>query len=332
MRNLAFDAGVLRSRTVGVPVIAVGNMTAGGTGKTPVVEMIVRLLTRRGVRVGVISRGYGRASRGVVIVADRERVRVDAQTGGDEPVQIARKFPGVPVVVGERRYDAALAVVEECGAHIVVSDDGFQHRWLHRDRDIVVVDCTSDLAAEPMLPAGVRRESMRGLRRAHLVAMTACRDEREASLRSVALRRWFDGPIVAIERSLESIEEPRSGARLATERLSGAACFAFSAIGNPDRFAADLTRAGAHVVGERRFRDHHLFTHTELGEIVQRAREVRADVLVTTEKDFVRTCSDPHAMKLITGELPLWVPVLAARAVPAQTLDTMLTELIEESP
>jgi tetraacyldisaccharide 4'-kinase len=307
-------------------------MTAGGTGKTPVVELIVRLLVRRGVRVGVISRGYGRASRGVVIVADRESVRVDAQTGGDEPVQIARKFPGVPVVVGERRYDAARVVVEECGAHIIVSDDGFQHRWLHRDRDIVVVDCTGDLAAEPMLPAGLRRESMRGLRRAHLIAMTSCRDDREASLRSAALRRRFDGPIVAIERSLESIEEPLSGARLAIERLSGAECFAFSAIGNPDRFAADLARAGAHVVGERRFRDHHLFTTTELGEIVQRARETRADVLVTTEKDFVRMRSDPHAMKLLTGELLLWVPVLAVRAVPAQTLDAMLTELIEEWP
>ncbi len=323
---------MFRSRKVGVPVIVVGNMTAGGTGKTPVVELIVRLLMRRGVRVGVISRGYGRTSRGVVIVADRERVRVDAQTGGDEPVQIARRFPGVPVVVGERRYDAARTVVEECGAQIVVSDDGFQHRWLHRDRDIVVVDGAKDLAAEPMLPAGLRRESMRGLRRAHLVAVTACRDDGEPSMRSVALRRWFDGPIVAIERSLESIEEPRSGARLSMERLIRAACFVFSAIGNPERFTADLALAGAHVVGERRFRDHHLFTCTELGEIVQRAHEVHAEVLVTTEKDFVRLYSAPDAWKLLAGELPLWVPVLEARAVPAQTLDAMVTELLEELP
>jgi tetraacyldisaccharide 4'-kinase len=330
MRNAAFDTGVFRSRKVGVPVIAVGNMTAGGTGKTPVVELIVRLLSQRGVRVGVISRGYGRVSRGVVIVADRERVRVDAQIGGDEPVQIARKFPGVPVVVGERRYDAAVAVVEECGAQIVVSDDGFQHRWLYRDRDIVVVDGASDLAAEPMLPAGLRRESMPGLRRAHMIVMTGCRDDREASVRSVMLRRWFDGPIVAIERSLESIEEPRSGARLSMKRLRGVACFAFSAIGNPERFTADLARAGARVVGERRFRDHHLFTHAELGEIMQRAREARADVLVTTEKDFVRMYSDPDAMKLLTGELLLWVPVLTARAVPAKALDAMVMELIED--
>jgi len=114
------------------------------------------------------------------------------------------------------------------------------------------------------------------------------------------------------------------------ERLSGAACFAFSAIGNPERFIADLARAGARVVGERRFRDHHLFTYAELGEIVQCAREARADVLVTTEKDFVRMHSDPDAMKLLTGELLLWVPELMARAVPAQTLDALLTGLIEE--
>jgi tetraacyldisaccharide 4'-kinase len=315
---------------VGVPVIAVGNMTAGGTGKTPVVELLVRALCQRGVRVGVISRGYGRASRGVVIVADRERVRVNAQAGGDEPVQIARKFPGVPVVVGERRYDAAVAVVEECGARIVVSDDGFQHRWLHRDRDIVVVDGARDLAAEPMLPAGMRREPMHGLRRAHLVALTACRDDREASGRRMALRPWFDGPVITIERSLDSIEEPRSGARLSTESLRGVACFVFSAIGNPQRFITDLAYAGARVVGERRFRDHHRFTHAEFGEIVQSAREAQADVLVTTEKDYVRMHSDPDATKLLTGELLLWVPVLAARAVPAQTLEAMLTGLLEE--
>lgn len=313
-----------------MPVIAVGNMTAGGTGKTPVVELLVRALCQRGVRVGVISRGYGRASRGVVIVADRERVRVDAQAGGDEPVQIARKFPGVPVVVGERRYDAAVAVVEECGARFVVSDDGFQHRWLHRDRDIVVVDGASDLAAEPMLPAGLRREPMHGLRRAHLVALTACRDGREASGRCMALRPWFDGPVITVERSLESLEEPRSGARLSTESLRGVGCFVFSAIGNPQRFVTDLACAGARVVGERRFRDHHRFTHAELDEIVEGAREAQADVLVTTEKDYMRMHSDPDATKLLTGELLLWVPVLAARAEPAQTLEAMLTGLLEE--
>jgi tetraacyldisaccharide 4'-kinase len=330
VRNLAFDAGVFRSRTVGVPVITVGNLTAGGTGKTPVVELLVRVLRQRGQRVGVISRGYGRASHGVVIVSDPEHVRVDAQAGGDEPVQIARKFPGVPVVVGERRYDAAVAIVEECGVRIVVSDDGFQHRWLHRDRDIVVVDGTRDVTAELMLPAGLRRESLHGLRRAHLVVLTGCRDDREISERSAALRPWFDGPIITVERYWESIEEPRSGTRFPVERLRGVACFMFSAIGNPERFATDLVSAGARLVGERRFRDHHRYTRHELGEIVQSAREARADVLVTTEKDFVRLHADPDAAKLLTGELLLWVPVLAARAVPAGTLEALVTELLEE--
>ena len=197
-RNAAFDTGIFRCRSAGVPLIAVGNMTAGGTGKTPVVEMLVRLLRQRGVSPGVISRGYGRTGRGVVVVADRECVYADAGTGGDEPVQIARKFPGVPVVVGERRFEAAVTAVRRCGAQVIISDDGFQHRWLHRDCDLVVVDGSSDLAAEPLLPAGVRREPMRALRRAHMVALTGCRDAGEAAERGNALRRWYSGPIVSI--------------------------------------------------------------------------------------------------------------------------------------
>ncbi len=328
VRNAAFDTGIFRCRSVGVPLIAVGNMTAGGTGKTPVVEMLVRLLRQRGLSPGVISRGYGRTGRGVVVVADRERVYADAGTGGDEPVQIARKFPGVPVVVGERRFDAAVTAVRQCGAQIVISDDGFQHRWLHRDCDLVAVDGSSDLAAEPLLPAGLRREPMRALRRAHMVALTGCRDAGEATERGNALRRWFAGPIVSIERSLEALEEPHAGERYSADRLRGTACYAFSGIGNPSRFAADLIRAGARLAGERRFRDHHRFTHAELTEIMAGARDVRADVLVTTEKDVMRIRADRGAMDLLRGGMPLWVPLLEVRAMPPEPLDAMITGLM----
>jgi tetraacyldisaccharide 4'-kinase len=328
VRNVAFDTGIFRCRYVGVPVIAVGNMTAGGTGKTPVVELLVRLLRQRGLIPGVISRGYGRTGRGVVVVADRERVYADAETGGDEPVQIARKFPGVPVVVGERRVDAAVTAVRRCGVQIIVSDDGFQHRWLHRDCDLVVVDGAKDIAAEPMLPAGLRREPMRALLRAHVVALTGCRDGGEVAARGNAMRRWFSGPIISIERSFGALEEPHSGERVSVERLRGAACFAFSGIGNPSRFAADLVRAGARVVGERKFRDHHRFTHADLREIMASARDARADVLVTTEKDIMRMRADRSAMDLLRGGMPVWVPLLEVRAMPADSLEAVLTVVI----
>lgn len=306
-------------------------MTAGGTGKTPVVELLVQMVIRHGLQPGVISRGYGRESRGVVVVADGECVRVDARTGGDEPVQLARRFPGIPVVVGERRFDAAMTAVRECGAEFIVSDDGFQHRWLHRDRDVVVVDGTTDLAAEPMLPAGLRREPMRGLKRAHLVAITGTRNSAEAAARTKELRRWFDGPVVTIGRSFEAVYEPRSGATLPVDRLAGAACYCFSAIGNPAGFAADLRRAGARIAGERRFRDHHRFTYRELMDIVREAGTAHADVLVTTEKDLVRIQSDQNAVDQLSGAIPVWVPVLTVRETSGDALETMVAVLVKEA-
>lgn len=292
----------------------------------------MRILSRRGLHPAVISRGYGRASRGTVIVADRERVRVGPREGGDEPVQMARKFPGVPVVVGERRFDAARAAVTQCGAGVLVSDDGFQHRWLCRDRDIVVIDGSRDLAGEPLLPAGLRREPMRGLRRAHLVGLTGVSERHDILARENGLRRWFAGPIVSIERYWESVCEARSMVRFPVERLMGSACFCFSAIGNPQRLVADLVGAGARLAGERHFRDHHWFSRGELCEIALLARRAGAGAVVTTEKDFTRMDLDQASVASLFGDLPLWVPLLAARAVPGESLETLISEMMESHP
>ena len=151
LRNTLFDRGVLKQRAVNVPVISVGNLTVGGTGKTPLVEYIVRYLLALGRRVGVVSRGYKRRSKGVVVVSDGRELRVDARDAGDEPMQIASAFPQAIVVVGERRFDAAQEAVR-LGAEVIVVDDGFQHRYLKRDLNIVVVDSTNDVTAEALLP------------------------------------------------------------------------------------------------------------------------------------------------------------------------------------
>jgi tetraacyldisaccharide 4'-kinase len=310
-----------------VPVIAVGNLTAGGTGKTPVVELLLRTLISRRIVPGVISRGYGRSTRGVLIVADRDGVRLDARAGGDEPLQIAMKFPGVPVVVGERRYDAATTIIEQCGAEVVVSDDGFQHRWLQRDRDIVVVDGSSDLAEEPLLPAGLRREQMRGLKRAHLIALTGTTGSEEVDIRTSGLRKWFDGPVVAIHRSFECLIDAQSGERLPTERLAGTECYCFSAIGNPGRFISDLKRSGARIVGEHRFRDHHYFTDADVAEIVREAHHSGATALVTTEKDLVRLQSSQRYIQTLEQAMSVWIPVLAVRVVPSEPLNELVTDV-----
>jgi tetraacyldisaccharide 4'-kinase len=328
LRNLAFDKGLCTVRRVDVPVVAVGNMTAGGTGKTPVVELLVTMVKARGLVPAVISRGYGRASRGVVIVADRNSVRVNAEAGGDEPVQLASRFPGVPVVVGEHRYDAALTAVCECGAEFIISDDGFQHRWLHRDCDLVVVDGTSSLWSEPMLPAGMRREPMQALKRAGIVALTGVTANDDVAGYTQGLRQWYDGPVITMDRSYAGLFEPHSGTMLPVEKLTRARCYCFSAIGNPGRFTRDVVAAGAVVAGERRFRDHHQYSHRELQEIVRAAHTADADTLLTTEKDLVRIQSMPGGLDLLGGPIPVLVPRLVAREASGTVLQTTMSDLI----
>jgi len=171
LRNRLFDSRVLKSAAADVPVISVGNLTAGGTGKTPLVEYIAGHFLTQGRKVGIVSRGYGRASRGVVVVSDGSSLRADARAGGDEPVQMARKYPAAAVVVGEKRVEAARCAIE-LGAEVLLLDDAFQHRYLRRDVDILVLDSRKDIREEPLLPSGLRREPLSSLRRADLVVMS----------------------------------------------------------------------------------------------------------------------------------------------------------------
>ena len=189
-RNLAYDRGVFVVRGPGVPVISVGNLTAGGTGKTPLTEYIVGYLRNKHVRVAVVSRGYRRKSRGVVVVSDGKSVLVDATWGGDEPVQIAAKFPGVPVVVGERRVEAARIAVHALGAEVIVLDDGFQHRGIKRDLDILVMDARKDITSERLIPAGMRREPLNAIRRAGIVAFSRAEDR---VVWGPKVHRWYAG-------------------------------------------------------------------------------------------------------------------------------------------
>jgi tetraacyldisaccharide 4'-kinase len=303
VRNLLFEIGILPRDAAGVPVISVGNMTAGGTGKTPLVERIVEWLLEHGHAVAVVSRGYGRTTEGVVVVSDGKRVLVNAAQGGDEPVQLARRFPGLRVVVGERRVDAAREAVSSLGATVIVLDDGFQHRYLKRDLDIVVVDSREDLWKEPMLPAGFRREPMRGLRRADVVAFSkvAYGDTSWAD----GAGRWYRGPVAAFRHATHAVISARDQAELSAEQYRGKPIVAFSGIGDHESFVAGLEREGFVVAGAMRFRDHHRFTTDDAERLLAYAREKHAEALVTTEKDIVRIHADGPVGDVLRA-MPLW--------------------------
>jgi len=302
-RNILFDLGILRTTAVGVPVISVGNMTAGGTGKTPLAERIVEYLAHHGYRVAVVSRGYGRRSSGVLVVSDGTSLKVDAEEGGDEPVQIARKYPGVRVVVGERRVDAARKAVQELRANVIVLDDGFQHRYLKRDLDIVVVDSRKDLRDEPMLPAGIRREPVLGLRRADLVALSKV--EFDSMDWSEGIRSVFKGPVIAFRHVITSVHRAADGAELSPAEYRGRDAVAFSGIGDHGNFIAGLQHEGFRIVGRMQFGDHHRYAMSDIRRVSQLLGETGAAAVVTTEKDLARL-QVKGAVKDALSTLPLY--------------------------
>ncbi|HUI64481.1 MAG TPA: tetraacyldisaccharide 4'-kinase [Bacteroidota bacterium] len=329
-RNAAFEAGLLRRERVPAPVVSVGNLTAGGTGKTPLVEYLLGELIARGESVAVVSLGYGRRSRGVVIVSDNGRVLADAREGGDEPVQIARKFPRASVVVGERRVEAARTAIERCGAHVIVMDDGFQHRYLERDLSIVVIDSRIPLNDEPLLPAGVRREQLSALRRADLLAFSRAEGPGEPAWRA-RLDRYTDAESISFRSVIRSFEALPERTPLDHSSLKGLRLYAFSGIGDHTAFLSDLHSAGLLVVGERRFADHHLYRAGEIDELLEASSSVRAEALVTTEKDAVRMAAGPDTIARLRERIPLICAVASIAVLRGEsTLGAALSRALEK--
>lgn len=323
LRNAAYDLHLLPSSTPAVPVIAVGNLTAGGTGKTPLVGWIVEYLLSRGARPAIISRGYGRQSRGVQVVSDGTSVLLGADQGGDEPVQLARSFPGVPVIVGERRTAAADVALERFHAEMLVLDDAYQHRAIGRHLNILVVDASRDLTQEPMLPAGRRREQLSSLQRASVIVFTHVRADSGPVAWEYRLRNWYDGEIVYSERQISSLRTAAGEVRDAAA-CKGKRCLLLSGIGKPDQFERDVRTAGIGVAGHMRYRDHHWYTGNDCAAIVAEVKKTKADMVLTTEKDMTRLLALPDAMATISAAGEVLAAVLTVHTLPAGRLEALL--------
>lgn len=314
VRNAAFEAGLLRQVAVGVPVLSVGNMTAGGTGKTPLVEYLVRRCLERGRKVAVVSRGYGRVSSGVVVVSDGIDLRATAAEGGDEPVQVARKFPRVIVVVGERRVHAAQIAVKKFGADVVVMDDGFQHRYLRRNLDIVVVHGGRKLSEEPLLPLGRRREPLRALGRSGFVVVSRVADGTAMQRAMGDLSQWYHGAAAAMYSEPDGILAP-SGEQVNVASLHEGTGFAFCGIGDPEEFLLTLKALGIRITAHAWFPDHHPYTAADLKDIISKSTQHGASFLITTEKDHARLNELASLKGPAVDALPLYHLRIAARIV-----------------
>jgi tetraacyldisaccharide 4'-kinase len=294
VRNLAYDRRWLSIHAVETPVISVGNLTAGGTGKTPFVALLAERLQQLGRRPGIVSRGYR---------------SLDKHTN-DERLVLEQLAPGVPQVLNRDRVAGAWTAFRDHGCDVVVLDDGFQHRRLHRDLDIVLIDATRPWGFGRLLPRGLLREPMSSLRRADLVVVTRCDQVSAGELSDIRheLKRWR-----GVEGCVEMRFSPRRlrNAQCETRplaELTGRTCLPFCGIGNPDAFRRTLGALGvdaAPVV----FPDHHPYTRDDVEHLSKQADAVRATLLVTTLKDLVKI---PRVE--VDGK-PLWAIDIAAEIV-----------------
>ena len=298
-RNQLYDRGTFPVHRLQGPVVSIGNLAAGGSGKTPFLIMLGELLQQRGVAFDVLSRGYGRATRGVALVDPAGSPR----DFGDEPLLIARKLR-LPVIVGEDRYAAGQFAEQKFGPRLHLLDDGFQHRRLARDFDIVLVTPTD--ARDELLPAGRLREPLSALSRADAVVLTNNTTSDGLPLTNQCLWRVSRG-IVA-----PAIGEP---------------CFAFCGIARPDNFFADLGSAGITLAGTRAFGDHHAYTRPDVRRLVALRRRNAAAAFITTEKDAINL--GPLAEELA----PLHtVAVTMELEAPQAALDAVLSRIARKAP
>jgi tetraacyldisaccharide 4'-kinase len=288
LRNMLFDIGIRKVRAVGVPVISVGNLSAGGVGKTPFVELLARRLTSEGRRIAIVSRGYKREGTGTVVVSNGSVVCVEASLAGDEPTQLAEKLKGVVVVVDERRVRGARYAVKQFGVDLILLDDGFQHRSIHRDLDVVLLSAAEVLSDEHLLPAGNLREPFGSLRRADLIVLSRCTDEAHFLRLEDRLRTRIVRPMIGVRVKARAVRRATTRFSIDLNGVKGKSVAAFSGIGNPASFEDTLKTLGVQIDEHMKFADHHRFQTEDLRLIEEAARRVGADYVLTTEKDLVR--------------------------------------------
>jgi len=305
LRHLLYSKGLLRHHTLGCQVISVGNLTVGGTGKTPVVEVFARELQKEGRRVAILSRGYKKveppfvrrvidrvtmrtARRPPRIVSDGNTLLLDSAMSGDEPFMLASNLPDVCVLVDRDRVKSGKYAINKLGCDTLVLDDGFQYLSLKPRIQIVLVDKTNPFGNEYCLPRGLLREPIKNIRRADFIFLT-----KSSGSESEALRKRLRGynkhaEIIECKHCPQHLQNLYTREQLGLDYLHGLRVVAVSAIAAPKGFERELEKLNATILERFNFADHHRYTQQEIIDIINKSRELGADAILTTEKDAVR--------------------------------------------
>jgi len=297
---------IYRERTLGCPVVSVGNITVGGTGKTPVVELLARELTAGGRKVAILSRGYKSVPKPLIsrlmdkilrkkavfsprIVSDGQSLLLDSRTAGDEPFMLANNLRGVVVLVDRDRVKSGLFAIEEFGANTLLLDDGFQYVRLDHRLEVTLIDSQAPFGNEHMLPRGTLREPPRNLRRATHILLTKCVPGTDYSELIARIRKYNrTADIIETTHRARHLRNLLTGEVKPLEFLDGLKIGVLSGIAAPESFEGSLRKLGARIDVSKIYTDHHRYTHKEIEAFINRCARRNIAAIITTEKDAVR--------------------------------------------
>ena len=329
LRNFLYSKGWFKTYKVNAIVISVGNITVGGTGKTPLVIWLCNYITKnsklktQNCKCAILTRGYKSTQNQI------RDTRYEIQdTKIDEPAILAESCPNVKVIVNPDRVAGANEAVNKFGAQVLIMDDGFQHRRLARDLDIVAIDAMCPLGYDRLLPAGLLREPVTALKRADAVVITRCNQIAESDLAILEKKLESVNPNIIITRAIHTPVCAKSldHKEIPFEQLKDKRIFAFCGIGNPDAFLDTIRKLGLNLVGSKIYNDHHHYTENDIGDIHQQAKHSNAGFILTTQKDCTKTALMPLPENDIT-----FAYLLVELKFATKNEEDKITQLIEDT-
>ena len=331
LRLRLFRSHILRGHQLGCPVVSIGNLTVGGTGKTPVVEKLARDLSQKGRRVAILSRGYKSVRKKgplaqqspVRVVSEGGAILLDSKNAGDEPFMLAKNLRGVAVVVDKDRVGCGRHAVEKLGCDLLILDDGLQYLKLHRRFDIVLIDREAPFGNEYLLPRGTLREPPDHLRRATHILITKCDGSDLSDLHARIRLHNKTAPIIECRHRPLELQDLASGKTYPLSELKGLRAASLSAIASPESFEQGLRRLGVDLELTQSFADHHRYSKREIDRFLKRCARRGISCVLTTEKDAVRM------PRLFNQEIPIRYLRIEIEIVKGQEhWDRMLEQLV----
>lgn len=281
-----YSTGIFGIKRLSVPVISVGNLSVGGTGKTPLVAAMITILRRQNRRPGILTRGYGRKTGETVILTGREK-NVSWNETGDEPAMLYNRL-GCPMGIGADRFQTGTALLAAVPVDCLVLDDGFQHWRIFRQADLVMVDGFRPVWQDRLLPAGRLREPVSAMERADAIVAVGPTDKERKALLEELKKRWPDKTCFEAETKPEQWLQWSTQKEIPLQEIQTKRMAAFAGIANPERFEQLLLQCGVHLCAKRWFADHHAFSNREIEKLFKELRGLGAEYIVTTEKDALR--------------------------------------------